>query len=43
MKAFLSSTYVDLVGHRQAAAEAIERLQANPQMNDELPASLEKS
>jgi len=26
MKAFLSSTYVDLVGHRQAAAEAIEKL-----------------
>ncbi len=26
MKTFLSSTYVDLVGHRQAATEAIERL-----------------
>ena len=26
MKTFLSSTYVDLVSHRKAAAEALERL-----------------
>jgi len=31
MKAFLSSTYEDLVAHRKAAAEALERLGQHPQ------------